>query len=86
MTIKLLDGEQEICISGVNAATDGIYVSIEKFAYMNNVPANTAMTWYKRDLLPGIKVLGRRFVKKDAPYPTRVYHKSVTKNVQKCKS
>ena len=67
-------------------ATDGYYISAEKYAEKNSLSESNMRVLKKRNKVEAITIFGRSYIKKDCKPNTRKYQKNVTKNVQKCKS
>lgn len=79
MIIELLDGENEIRLSGTGAsgaeATDGIYIPLARFAEENDVSEGMVRIWKNRGKLETVTIFGRVYVKKDSLPATRRYNK-----------
>ena len=78
-TIELLDGENEIRLnettdSGTDA-TDGIYVSLARYAEENDISEGMVRIWKNRGKLETVVIFGRVYVKKDSLPATRRYKK-----------
>ena len=91
MRIELIDGEDEILVTGImdafiEMATDGYYISAEKYAEENGLSESNIRVLKRRKQVEAITIFGRTYIKKDSKPNTRKYQKNVTKNVQKCKS
>lgn len=79
LRIEMLDGENEIMVTGVEAitatATDGIYIPATVYAAENDIPASSLRVWKKRFHVEAITVFGRLYIKKGAQIETRRYRK-----------
>ena len=75
-TIELLDGENEIKLTGWPMATDGIYVSLARFAEENDIHESSIRVWRKRGKLETVSIFGKVYVKKDSLPATRRYRKT----------
>ena len=78
--IELLDGEDEIRLTGLEAdeadgamATDGIYIPAARFAEENDVSDEAIRVWKRRGQLETIVIFGKIYVKKGALPATRRY-------------
>ena len=78
MRIELLDGENEIRLTGTEGeATDGIYVSLARYAEENDISEGVVRVWKNRGKLETVVIFGRVYVKKDSLPATRHYKKSL---------
>ena len=76
MNIELLDGENEIRLTGNSeVATDGNYVSLARYAEENDISEGMVRVWKNRGKLETVVILGRVYVKKDSLPSTRRYKK-----------
>lgn len=77
--IELLDGENEILLTGLESvtamATDGIYVPAERYAEEHDIPESTLRVWKRRFKIEAVSVFGRNYVKKSTDIVTRRYTK-----------
>lgn len=71
--IELLDGEDEIRLTGLEAdeadgamATDGIYIPAARYAEENDISEATLRSWKRRGQIESVTVFGKIYVKKDA--------------------
>ena len=87
MKIELVDGEDDIIITGLGAftamATDGCYISAEKYAEKNGLSETNTRNLKKRNKVEAITIFGRAYFKKDCKPNTRKYQKTSQKT---CKS
>ena len=78
MTIELLNGENEILVTGLETATamatDGIYIPLTRYAVENDIPERTLRVWKKRFQIESIHLFGKNYVKKGALPETRRYN------------
>ena len=78
-TIELLDGENEIRLKETadsnKEATDGIYVSLARYAEENDISEGMVRIWKNRGKLETVVIFGRVYVKKDSLPATRRYKK-----------
>lgn len=86
MIIELLDGENEIRLAGTGAsedsgteATDGIYVSLARYAEENDISEGMVRVWKNRGKLKTVVILGRVYVKKDSLPSTRRYKNPINR-------
>ena len=79
MLIELLDGENEILVTGLDevtaAATDGIYIPAAMYAEENDIAVSSLRVWKKRFHVEAVTIFGRLYVKKGAEIETRHYKK-----------
>lgn len=79
MRIELVEGEDLVLVSGLDAvtamATDGYYVPVERYAADMDVPERTVRVWKKRKSIEAITIFGRSYVKKGCEPETRSYKK-----------
>ncbi len=79
MNIELLDGENEILVTGLDdvtaMATDGVYIPAELYSVAMDVPERTVRVWKMRKVIEAITVFGRSYVKKGCEPETRSYKK-----------
>jgi len=87
MKIELVDGEDEIIVTGLDAftamATDGHYVSAEKYAEKNGLSDSNIRNLKRRNKVEAITIFGRSYIKKECKPNTRKYQK---KSQKTCKS
>lgn len=92
VVIELLDGEDEIRLTGLEAdeaegamATDGIYIPAARFAEENDVSDEAIRVWKRRGQLESIVIFGKIYVKKGALPETRRYKRRLilTRSVTK---
>ena len=87
MRIELIDGEAEILVTGMGAftamATDGYYISEEKYAEKNGLSDSNIRTLKRRNKVEAITIFGRSYIKKECKPNTRKYQKTSQKT---CKS
>lgn len=80
MNIELLDGENEIRLTGTGAsgteATDGIYIPLSRFAEENDIYESTIRVWRRRGKLETVSIFGKVYVKKNSLPATRRYKKT----------
>lgn len=75
MIIELLDGENEIRLTSGTEATDGVYISVARYAEENDVSEGMVRIWKNRGKLETVSIFGRVYVKKDSLPATRRYKK-----------
>lgn len=79
VTVELLDGENEILVTGLDSvtamATDGYYVPAERYAEEEDVPLRTVESWKRRKSIEAITIFGRSYVKKGCKPELRIYRK-----------
>ena len=79
MKIELVEGEDLVLVSGLDAvtamATDGYYVPADMYAADMDVPERTVRVWKKRKSIEAITIFGRSYVKKGCEPETRSYKK-----------
>ena len=79
VSIELLDGENEILVSGLESvtamATDGIYIPATAYAEENDIAVSNLRVWKKRFQIEAVTLFGRLYVKKGAQIETRRYRK-----------
>lgn len=79
VTVELIDGENEILVTGLDSvtamATDGYYVPAERYAEEEDVPERTVRVWKKRKSIEAITIFGRSYVKKGCKPELRTYRK-----------
>ena len=80
MNIELLDGENEIRMNSDTEATDGIYVSLARYAEENDISEATIRVWRRRKKLETVSIFGKVYVKKDSLPATRRYKKTRKSN------
>ena len=76
MNIELLDGENEIRLTGGPMTLEGIYVSAARYAEENDVSEEEIRVWKKRGRLNAVTIFGRIYVKKGSIPETRRYRKT----------
>ena len=79
VTVELLDGENEILVTGLDSvtamATDGYYVPAERYSEEEDVPLRTVESWKRRKSIEAITIFGRSYVKKGCKPELRIYRK-----------
>lgn len=80
MIIELLDGENEIRMTGTGAsegeATDVTYIPLSRFAEENDILESTIRVWRRRGKLETVSIFGKVYVKKHSLPATRRYKKT----------
>lgn len=79
MKIELVEGEELVLVTGLDAvtamATDGYYVPAERYSEEEDVPERTVRVWKKRKSIEAITIFGRSYVKKGCKPELRIYRK-----------